>query len=129
MSIVRQDNYDNKYVKIETQEELEDYVNDNSKIYIKERPFSMPQEKIKEYNIVEFSKEPLPALFTKDPNNNNTRIFSMDIFNLHFKDSSVFYKLSNQIDLKGGRFSSHRRHKNTKRRKNNRKKTRRRRRN
>ena len=129
MSIVRQDNDVNEYVKIETQKELEDYVNDNSEIYIKERPFSMPQEKIKEYNIVEFTKDPLPALFTKDPNNNNTRIFSMDIFNLHFKDASVFYKLSNQIDLKGGRFSSHRRHKNTKRRKNNRKKTRRRRRN
>lgn len=129
MSIVRQDNDDNKYVKIETQEELEDYVNDNTKIYIKERPFSMPQKNIKEYKIVEFSKEPLPALFTKDPNNNNTRIFSMDIFNLHFKDASVFYKLSNQIDLKGGRFRSHRKRKTTKRRKNNRKKTRRRRRN
>ena len=25
---------------------LEDYANDNSEIYIKERPFSMPQEKI-----------------------------------------------------------------------------------
>lgn len=125
MSIVRQDNDVNEYVKIETQKELEDYVNDNSEIYIKERPFSMPQEKIKKYKIVEFSKEPLPALFTKDPNN-NTIIFSMDIFNLHFKDASVFYKLSN---LKGGRFRSHRRRKNTKRRKNNRKKTRRRRRN
>lgn len=125
MSIVRQDNDINEYVKIETQKELEDYVNDNSEIYIKERPFSMPQEKIKKYKIVEFSKEPLPALFTKDPNN-NTIIFSMDIFNLHFKDASVFYKLSN---LKGGRFRSHRRRKNTKRRKNNRKKTRRRRRN
>ena len=32
MSIVRQDNDDNKYVKIETQKELEDYVNDNSEI-------------------------------------------------------------------------------------------------
>ena len=46
MSIVRQDNDVNEYVKIETQKELEDYVNDNGEIYIKERPFSMPQEKI-----------------------------------------------------------------------------------
>ena len=125
MSIVRQDDDDNKYVKIETEKELEDYANDNRKIYIKERPFSRPQEKIKEYDIVEFTTDPLPALFTKD-SNDNTRIFSMGIFDLHFKDSSVFYKLSN---LKGGRFRSHRRRKNTKRRKNNRKKTRRRRRN
>lgn len=128
MSIVRQDNDVNEYVKIETQKELEDYVNDNSEIYIKERPFSMPQEKIKKYKIVEFTKDPLPTLFTKD-SNGNKRFFSMRIFELDFKDSSVFYKLSNQIDLKGGRFRSHRRRKNTKRRKNNRKKTRRRRRN
>lgn len=115
MSIVRQDNDDNKYVKIETEEELEDYANDNSEIYIKERPFSMPQEKIKKYKIVEFTKDPLPTLFTKD-SNDNTRIFSMRIFELDFKDSSVFYKLSN---LKGGRFRSHRRRKKTRRRRRN----------
>ena len=96
--------------------------------------FQCHKKKIKEYEIVKFTKDPLPTLFTKD-SNDNTRIFSMDIFDLHFKDSSVFYKLSNQIDLIGGRFRSHRRRKNTKRRKitkrhkNNRKKNRRRRRN
>lgn len=33
-------------LKLKHRKNFEDYVNDNGEIYIKERPFSMPQEKI-----------------------------------------------------------------------------------